>query len=252
LLDISLVSFDWAWDEVDGIFLTEDPMKPTNLDASPSGEASDPDNGPIRLAGSFLDRHRHVCAFFHSAEEEYRVLLPFIKDGFDRRERAFHIVDPKLREEHLRRLKTAGIDVASVEESGQFELVDWDETYLQDGHFNTDRLLALVQDVLENGMRQGFPLTRLVGHMEWALEDWPGVDDLLTYEARLNNMSPIYKKNPLICVYDLSKFGGDIVVDILRTHPMVIIGGILQENPFFVPPDQFLIDLRERRALRNN
>ncbi len=101
-------------------------------------------------------------------------------------------------------------------------------------------------------MRQGFPLTRLVGHMEWALEDWPGVDELLTYEACLNNMSPIYKKNPLICVYDLAKFGGDIVVDILRTHPMVIIGGILQENPFFVPPDQFLIDLRERRALRNN
>jgi hypothetical protein len=27
------------------------------------------------------------------------------------------------------------------------------------------------------------------------------------------------------------------VIDIMRTHPMVIIGGILQQNPFFVPPD---------------
>ena len=27
-------------------------------------------------------------------------------------------------------------------------------------------------------------------------------------------------------------------MDIMRTHPMVIIGGILQENPFFVPPDE--------------
>ena len=27
-------------------------------------------------------------------------------------------------------------------------------------------------------------------------------------------------------------------MDIMRTHPMVIIGGILQENPFFVPPDR--------------
>ena len=35
-------------------------------------------------------------------------------------------------------------------------------------------------------------------------------------------------------------------MDILRTHPMVIIGGILQENPFFVPPDEFLHELRER------
>src|SRR5215470_6141932 len=181
-------------------------------DPDKSGEnGSGRGNEPIRFAGSVLDRHRHVCAFFHSREEEYRVLLPFIKDGFDRGEKAFQIVDPKHREEHLKRLKTAGIDVVSAAESGQFELVDWDETYLQDGHFNIDRLLALVQEVLESGMRQGFPLTRLIGHMEWALEDRPGADDLLTYEARLNNMSPAYKKNPLICVYDLAKFGGDLV-----------------------------------------
>jgi len=32
---------------------------------------------------------------------------------------------------------------------------------------------------------------------------------------------------------------------------MIIIGGILQENPFFVPPDQFLQELREREATRS-
>ena len=40
------------------------------------------------------------------------------------------------------------------------------------------------------------------------------------------------------------------MVDVLRTHPLVIIGGILQENPFFVPPDEFLRELRERQADR--
>ena len=35
-------------------------------------------------------------------------------------------------------------------------------------------------------------------------------------------------------------------MDIMRTHPMVIIGGILQENPFFVPPDEFLAELQDR------
>jgi hypothetical protein len=38
------------------------------------------------------------------------------------------------------------------------------------------------------------------------------------------------------------------VIDIVRTHPMIVIGGLLQENPFFVPPDEFLRVLRERRA----
>jgi hypothetical protein len=37
----------------------------------------------------------------------------------------------------------------------------------------------------------------------------------------------------------------------MRTHPMIIIGGILQENPFFVPPDEFLRELRERHSARN-
>ena len=226
-------------------------MKAKDADASVR-DGSGRGDEPIRLAGSVLNKQRHVCAFFHSREEEYRVMLPFIKDGFDRGEKAFQIVDPKLREEHLARLKTAEIDVISAEQSGQFELSDWDDTYLKDGHFDTERLLSLVNEVMENGIEQGFPLTRLVGHMEWALEDRPGVDELLIYESGLNNISPEYKKNPLICVYDLAKFGGDIVVDVLRTHPMVIIGGILHENPFFVPPDEFLRDLRERRKLQAN
>lgn len=37
-------------------------------------------------------------------------------------------------------------------------------------------------------------------------------------------------------------------MDILRTHPMVIIGNTLQQNPFYVPPDQMLRELRERAA----
>ena len=36
-------------------------------------------------------------------------------------------------------------------------------------------------------------------------------------------------------------------MDILRTHPMVIVAGVLRENPFFVPPDQMLAELRARR-----
>ncbi|HEV7571903.1 MAG TPA: MEDS domain-containing protein [Thermoanaerobaculia bacterium] len=148
---------------------------------------------PIRFAGSILDARRHVCAFFHSADEEYRVLLPYMKDGFERGEKAFHIVDPNLRAEHRRRLESAGIDVASAEASGQFELLNWADAYLQDGHFDQERMLALIKQILDGGRQQGFPLTRLVAHMEWALEDRPGVDDLVEYETRLNYILPRYK-----------------------------------------------------------
>jgi hypothetical protein len=200
---------------------------------------------PIRLAGAELGPSRHVCAFFRNSDEEYRALLPFIKEGFERGERAFHVVNPALRDDHVRRLESAGIGAAAAQQRGQFELRNWADAYLRDGHFDQNRMLAFIQGALESGHQQGFPLTRLVAHMEWALEDRPGVDDLVEYETRLNHLLPRYD-DPVICEYDLAKFGADIVVDILRTHPMVIIGGILQENPFFVPPDTFLRELRAR------
>jgi hypothetical protein len=149
------------------------------FDAKLRGGALRESEQPIRFAGSVLGAQRHVCAFFHSPDEEYRVLLPFIKEGFARGEKAFHIVDPTLREEHVRRLASAGIDVSAVEQSGQFELCNWADAYLRDGHFDQDKMLALIQEVLGGGRQPGFPLTRLVAHMEWALEDRPGVDDLV-------------------------------------------------------------------------
>jgi hypothetical protein len=201
----------------------------------------------IQLAGSKLENHCHICAFFNSKEEEYPVLLPFIKEGLDRGEKAFHVVDPKLRNQHLQYLQSAGIQTETVEQSGQLELRNWYEAYLLDGHFNQDRMLSMLQGVLDESRQAGYPLTRLVAHMEWALEDRPGVTDIVEYESRLNYFLHRYS-DPVVCVYDLAQFGA-CVIDILRTHPMVIIGGMLQENPFFVPPDDFLSELKQRRNL---
>ena len=162
-----------------------------NLCEGAAGEGQQSDQ-PIRFAGSMLGAQRHVCAFFHNPDEEYRVLLPFIKEGFDQGDRAFHMVDPRHRAEHLRRLQEAGIPVAEAEGNGQLQVRRWEDAYLRDGHFDQDRMLALIEEVLTEGKAQGFPLTRLVANMEWALEDRPGVDDIVEYETRLNYVLPKY------------------------------------------------------------
>ena len=151
----------------------------------------------INLAGARLDKHRHVCAFFHSADEEYRVLLPFIAEGFARGDKAFHIVGPDEKVDHERRLRDAQIDVDGAAAKGQLEVRLWEQAYLRDGRFDQNRMLALIEEVLQAGTSSGFPLTRLVAHMEWALEDRPGVDDLVEYETRLNYVLPRYK-DPVI------------------------------------------------------
>jgi hypothetical protein len=200
----------------------------------------------VQCAGGILGQRRHICAFFNSVDEEHRVLRSFIKDGFDRGDKAFHLVDPDLCEDHLRRLAGAGIDVGQAMGTGQLELRRWQDAQLRGDRFDQDSMLALIEEVLQSGAAAGYPLTRFVAHMEWALLDKPGVDDLVEFETRVNYVLPKYD-DPVICAYDLSKFSASVVMDIMRTHPVVIIGEVLQENPFFVPPDEFLLEIRERR-----
>ena len=208
-------------------------------------------NHSVQFAGGNLAGHRHICALFNSIDEEHRVLRSFIKDGLERGEKAFHIVDPELREEHLKLLAEAGINVQETMDTGQLEVRRWQDAYLRGDHFDQNAMLALIEEVLQSADTAGYSRTRLLAHMEWALLDKPGVDNLVEYETRLNYVLPKYD-DAVVCTYDLSKFGASVTMDILRTHPVVIIGGVLQENPFFVPPDQFLLEIKERRPLRKS
>src|SRR5262249_9527959 len=134
------------------------------------------------------------------------------------RYRAVHLVDPRHRPEHLRRLQGAGIDVAGAERKGQLEVRRWEDAQLRDGRFDQDRMLSLLEEVLAGGKAQGFPLTRLVANMEWALEDRPGLEDFLEFETRVNYLAPKYH-DVLCCTYDLTRFSAGVIINILRTHP---------------------------------
>ena len=74
-------------------------------------------------------------------------------------------------------------------------------------------------------------------------------DNLIEFEARANFLHARHQ-HVVICSYDTSRFDGAFIVDILRTHPMVLIGGILQENPFFVPPRGVPRGAAQRRGAR--
>ena len=199
---------------------------------------------PIRLAGRTL-KETHICAFFHSKAEQNRVLMPFFREGFERGEKMFHIVDGRLRQDHLCACEDAGIDVRAGERSGQLEVRTWEDAYLSEGHFDGDRMIRVLTELLESNRATQKPM-RLMGNMEWALETVPGVTDIIEYESKLNFVTAKYP-DPIVCVYDLNRHSGSVVMDVLRTHPMVIIGGVLQENPLYVPPTEFLQELQGRK-----
>jgi hypothetical protein len=204
---------------------------------------------PISLAGSQLCEARHVCAFFNSEEEEYRVLLPFIKEGLQCGDKAVHVINPDQRADHLQRLTGVGIDATAAEKAGQLEVRISSDVYIREGRFDQDRMLQVFEQLASGNSKSDFPLSRIVCRMDWVSQNRSYVDEVIEFESRVNDVW-VRHDDAVVCTYYLSQFGGDTVIDIMRTHPLIIIGGILQQNPFFVPPDEFLREFRERRATR--
>jgi hypothetical protein len=198
---------------------------------------------PVRLGGSHLGAVRHVCAFFASDAEAYRVLVPFIVDGLVRGEKAVHVVRRGQEREHLERLAAAGLDLNAMRATGQLELRLNTETYLRDGKFDQNRMLAAFEGMASGNTTGGFPLSRIVCNMDWVAETPSLHNEVIEFESRVNDVWQRHD-DVVVCIYDLKKMTGDMAIDIVRTHPIVLIGDVLQQNPFFVPPDQFL---RERR-----
>jgi len=173
------------------------------------------------------------------------MLLPFSKSAEAAGDRLFQVVDKAHLAERRRRLADDGINVEKAEGDGQLEIRAWEEAYLRGARFDQNAMLELIEEVLKEGRAKGYRMTKLWANMEWAVEDLPGVHQIVEYETRLNKFLPKYD-DIVVCTYDLNKFTAPVVMDIMRTHPQVLIGGMLQENPFYVPPDEFLreLDLR--------
>ncbi|HXG19222.1 MAG TPA: MEDS domain-containing protein [Methylomirabilota bacterium] len=148
--------------------------------------------GAVGAAGTSLEQYRHVCIFYNSKDEEYKLLRSFISAGFSKGDKAFHIIDERDRRDHFRRLEEFGIDVATAQAAGQLEVRSWEVAHLRPGYFDQYAMLALVEEALTGSQQQEFSFTRWVANMGWALLDVPGVSDLAEYCARLNALTPKY------------------------------------------------------------
>ena len=203
----------------------------------------------VSLGGSLVPEKGHICAFFSSADEEYRTLLPFIKDGLDNGESAFHTVDPARANDHVNRQLAAGIDVDAYRRKGQLKLKSWDEVHLVGGKFDPEATSAIFAGARRSAIERGFSRTRFISHMAWSAARLSDVE-LLEYEAQANH--EVRDGLLSVCIYDLAQFRADLVIDVMRTHSLVLVGDTLYENPFYVSPDEFLLELRDRPRIKSS
>jgi hypothetical protein len=130
----------------------------------------------------------------------------------------------------------ADIDLGPVLARQQLDVRTPAETYLREGEFSTDRMLEFWDQTIGEALSDEFGLVRGVGEMTWASRALP---DVVGYEARLNRFLPRYPQI-FLCMYEVARFSGDVLVDILKVHPKVLLGSTVIENPYYIEPDEFL------------
>jgi AcrR family transcriptional regulator len=183
----------------------------------------------VKLAGSELRDHRHICALVDGPGERDPALMAFVLEGLAEGDRAFVIVDPNERMAYLAALRTNGVEVDATMASRQLEVRTWTESYLRGGRFDRTTQLAFIRQALADGRDRGFPLTRLVATMEWSIDaDVDG--ELLTYEARINELLR-KRQDVVICAYDLNRHSARMIADVLGVHAVALVGGVLRTNP---------------------
>ncbi|MEA2696836.1 MAG: hypothetical protein QOI66_1107 [Myxococcales bacterium] len=193
------------------------------------------------LAQAQLRNHFHACAFVTSPAEERSIIDPFLLEGIRRGEKAVYIVDPEHRHAHQARLG------AAAPSENLLEVTTWNDAHLKGGAFDQDRMMAALDELIRDHTATGRPPMRLVGQMGWVFSSPPGIEQLVAYEASVNEVLN-RGKTPTVCVYDVQRLSGSMMMDLLRAHPLTVMNGVLHENPFYTPAEEMLRDIQSRRA----
>ena len=126
-----------------------------------------------------------------------------------------------------------------VYDHSRFQLYSAKQLYYPEGIFSPWLMEEGLEAFFRKSQQNGAINIRATAEMVWALEAIPGVEYLMAYESRLNYFIP-GKPWISICLYNVNKFSGAVIMDVLKTHPYTISGGIITENPYFQNPDTWL------------
>jgi len=192
------------------------------------------------LPGMDFQPGDHVCAMYMGTRQRDEFLLPFLRSGLIAGDKCLCVVDssdPRATVDALRG-SLRGIDVEDCLAAGQLEVIGSTGTYLSTGAFVKQDVLDFWERDLGQRLATGrYQFARAAGEMPEGLRTLPGgIETFMEYEAELNLFTKRHPQQVLICMYDLDLFGGGIILDLLRTHPRLLLGGLVLDNPHFQPP----------------
>jgi PAS domain S-box-containing protein len=204
--------------------------------------------GAIEAELDRLRTHDHLCLIYDGREEQLRAVVPFLRAGLDAGERCLYVADGRAVAELTPALAAGGIDVDREVRRGAFALATERETYLAHGDFDPDAMLAMAEAAAAQAVGDGYGALRILGEMSWALGDGAKLQRLMEYEVMVNDR---IARLPAVavCQYDRRRFSPEIIRDVIRTHPLVAIGGRVCRNFYYVPPAEMIAPDRAVREV---
>ncbi len=190
----------------------------------------------------------HICGFYRQPSERDEILIPFLVEGLKAGDKCTCVVDSCTPDDVLASM-SEHIEVDPYVADRQLEVLDSYGTYLAEGGFLPERMLKFWEGKARQstgGTGQDGPVrARNIGDMSWAHRDEGVVSDLMGYESELNRIMSNFPQVNL-CLYDLTRCSGDLIMDVLKTHPKALLGGMVIDNPYYLAPDEFLASRLDR------
>jgi PAS domain S-box-containing protein len=198
------------------------------------------DYSRLAEAVSRLGLHEHLCVIYDTQEEQFAAALPYLRTGLERGEKCLYVVDENTAAAVLDALGKGGTDVDRYLRSGALTIAHKEETYLEQGRFEPDWMIGfLTEATAEAGAARISRVRTILAEMTWALGTSDGTAKLIEYESKLNHFFRDHDARG-ICQYNRTRFSPELLLGVIRTHPLVVYGGIVCKNPYYVPPDEFL------------
>jgi len=181
----------------------------------------------------------HICQIITDDDERNDALLQFLLSGLQARERAACFSEKADARTMADFFSQNGLSYAELSDRGAFTLSGTHEVYFQDERFDPDRMLGLLADFYRESMQAGYTAARVIGEMLPEVQHLPGGERLLEYESRV---SLLLRDVPVtsVCQYDARSFDGATIMDVLKVHPHMVVKGAVINNPFYIPPEEYL------------
>lgn len=183
----------------------------------------------------------HLCLIYHSAAEQAAALVPFLKSGLAARERCLFIGHGTSGRRLEHALLDSGVDVGAERDRGALVFLTRREDWLPHGRFEPAAMMDLLRQAEQQALDDGFSGLRATWNMGWILEDTPGAERLLEYEAHLNRFLAD-SRTCALCRYSREASSAAVIQTALHTHPMTVLADQICPNAFYEPPEMVLGD----------